>query len=132
MRIGRVWNSGPLTKYEMTKSSSDSVKAMMAPAMTPGRICGRVTLKKAWTGVQPRSWAASVRYPSIARKRGRMFRMTYGSWNVMWAMSMVPKPRTPCRCMSVPAKTNRSIMEIPVTMSGFIIGMLFVVRSVLL
>ena len=60
----------------MTKSSRLMVKAMMPPATMPGMISGRVTLKKACTGVQPKSMAASVREVSSCFSLGMTFRMT--------------------------------------------------------
>ena len=50
-------------------------------------------------------------------------RITYGRLNVMCAIRMVANPIFPIlRIPKVP--TNRSMSEIPVTISGFIIGML--------
>ena len=46
----------------------------------------------------------------------------------MWAMSMVQKLRLVPRPMSRPTKTNISIREIPVMISGFTMGMLVAVR----
>ena len=48
-----------------------------------------------------------------------MDRITYGTSKVMWASSMVTKPR------STWVKMNSSMSEIPVTMSGIVMGMLF-------
>ena len=45
----------------------------------------------------------------------------------MWAMSMVQKFRLVPRPMSRPAKTKRSIREMPVMMSGLTMGMLVTV-----
>ena len=42
----------------------------------------------------------------------------------MWAISMVPKPRLVARPRREPTNTNISIREIPVMMSGLIMGML--------
>jgi hypothetical protein len=39
--------SGPFVKWVITKSSSDMVKAKKKPESTPGKISGRITLKKA-------------------------------------------------------------------------------------
>ena len=52
------------------------VKAMMAPVRMPGMISGMVTLKKARSGVQPRSWAASGREGSIWLSLGSTCRIT--------------------------------------------------------
>ena len=60
----------------MTKSSSESVKAMIMPVTTPGRISGRTALKKACMGVQPRSMAASGREGSICRSLGSTCKIT--------------------------------------------------------
>ena len=55
----------------MTKSSSERVKAIIMPVTMPGMISGSSTLKKARTGVQPRSSAASGSDLSICRSFGR-------------------------------------------------------------
>ena len=45
----------------------------------------------------------------------------------MWAISTVAKPKDSLSPISLPKNMNRSINEIPVTMSGFIIGILVAV-----
>ena len=60
----------------MTKSSSDSVNAIISPETTPGIIEGSSTFQNACIGVQPRSSAASVRCLSICRSFGMTDRMT--------------------------------------------------------
>ena len=80
-------------------------------------------MKKVFAGVQPRSSAASVRCLSILRKRGSTDRITYGRLKVVCAISMVIRPNFIGRKAIPDAATKRSIMETPVTISGFIIGM---------
>ena len=52
------------------------VKAMMSPVTTPGMISGSSALKKALSGVQPRSIAASGRAWSICCSFGSTWRIT--------------------------------------------------------
>ena len=52
------------------------VKAMMAPETMPGVSSGRTTLKKPLSGVQPRSWAASMSEGSSWCSLGMTERMT--------------------------------------------------------
>ena len=59
MWMVRVSKLAPLVKLLMTKSSKDSVKAMIRPVTMPGDMNGSSTLKNDCIGVQPRSMAAS-------------------------------------------------------------------------
>ena len=104
------------------KSSSESVNAIIKPETMPGLIAGKTTFLIALPGVQPRSCAASARFGSVCLSFGNMFKITYGKLNVTCAMNKVQKPRTPFILRIVPMKTNKSIIETPVTISGFIIG----------
>jgi len=97
---------------------------MSAPETMPGIISCMTTLKNAWAGVQPRSRAASRRSGSIWLSLGVTDRMTYGRLKVIWAMSRVTKPSTLLTFRSVPTKANSSASETPVTISGFVRGML--------
>jgi hypothetical protein len=45
-------------KDVIIKSSSDNVKAKTNPEMIPGKICGRMTKRKAFRVVAPKSRAA--------------------------------------------------------------------------
>ena len=65
-----LWNSLPEQKYEITKSSSERVNAIMKPVRTPGMMFGSSTFRKDCIGVQPRSSAASGRWRSIWRNLG--------------------------------------------------------------
>src|SRR5690606_24780392 len=56
---GKVTVSGPEVKKVMTKSSSDRVNASSAPATTPGRMYGRITLRNVCHSLAPRSRDAS-------------------------------------------------------------------------
>src|SRR5262249_43401995 len=67
--IGRVVEPGPETKLEMTRSSTDRVKARSQPDRSAGDITGRVTSVKTRKGVAPRSCAASSNDSSILASR---------------------------------------------------------------
>ena len=81
-----------LTKYEITKSSRESVNAITIPEITPGIIFGNFTLKNACMGVQPRSRAASESESPSSLIRGRTFKITYGKQNVVCAISIAKNP----------------------------------------
>ena len=57
-----------------------------------GLISGRMTLKKACLGSQPRSSAASYSLISNCLSLGVTLKMTYGTLNAICAMSSVGKP----------------------------------------
>ncbi len=59
MRIGKVVLPGPVTKFEMTTSSSEIVKASSHPDRIAGAITGSVTSRSTCQGFEPRSMAAS-------------------------------------------------------------------------
>ena len=71
MNIGSVVAPGPDTKLEITRSSSDSVKASSQPDTRAGRSIGTVMSKNTATGRPPRSMAASSSDSSIAASRDR-------------------------------------------------------------
>ena len=66
----------PVTKYEITKSSKDMVKASSAPAKIPSLIMGTMTFVRASNGVAPRSMAAFARFGSSDRTFGYTLVMT--------------------------------------------------------
>ena len=57
-----------------------------------GLISGRMTLKNACLGSQPRSRAASYSLTSSCLSLGVTLKMTYGTLNAMCAMSSVGRP----------------------------------------
>src|SRR5690554_7043971 len=69
--IGKVVAPGPDTKLAITRSSSDKVNASNQPDTNAGAITGRVITKKVFSGVQPRSMAASSMDKSTSRNRDR-------------------------------------------------------------
>lgn len=79
----------PDTKYEMTKSSKDIVKAIRAPEITPGIMRGTITFVKAPKGVHPKSKAASAKSGSKRLSLGKTVRITYGVLNAICAISIV-------------------------------------------
>ena len=100
--------------------------------MMPEEILGNTTLKNADTGVQPKSCAASDKCLSVCRSFGSTDKMTYGKLNVICAINSVGNPRASFELTKLPTNTNKSIMETPVTISGFIIGILVTVKTALL
>lgn len=96
---------------------------MRKPDRMAGLISGRMTLKNACRGSQPRSSAASNSLMSNCLSLGVTLKMTYGTLNAIWAMSSVGKPMMLSgRKSSSDAKrwyaTKSIIREIPVMISG--------------
>ncbi len=113
----------PVTKYEITKSSNDIVKAISAAARIDGEICGRMTFVKAWNGVAPKSKAASVKLGSRVLSLGITAKITYGILNVMCASNIVKYPSLKR------ITTNNNISPIAVTISGLRIGKSLIVKT---
>ncbi len=67
--IGKVLLPGPEVKLEITRSSHDSVKASSQPDRIAGKIIGSVMTKNTFTGLAPRSMAASSRAVSKVARR---------------------------------------------------------------
>ena len=67
--MGRVLAPAPAVKLEITRSSSDRVKASNQPAAMAGKISGRVISRVTAKGRPPRSIAASSRAWSIEARR---------------------------------------------------------------
>ncbi|MNF05628.1 hypothetical protein D3C80_2054040 [compost metagenome] len=67
--IGKVVAPGPATKLAITRSSSDRVNASIQPATSAGAIIGSVITKNTFSGVAPRSIAASSIERSSSRRR---------------------------------------------------------------
>ena len=59
----------PPSSREMTKVDTEGMKTMVTPERTPGRDRGKITRRKTWELLAPRSWAASM-------TRGSIFSMT--------------------------------------------------------
>ena len=93
MVSGSVFTPTPAVKKVMTKSSMDSVKDIRKPAITAGRMSGRVTSRKLCQGVAPRSRAASKMLSSMPASRARTTMATKPMQNVMWAIITVSSPR---------------------------------------
>ena len=74
-------------KLRTTKSSIESAKASIAPAMIPGQISGRVIFRKVVNGSAPRSLAASSRLRSKPISRERTTITTKLMQNMTWAIS---------------------------------------------
>ena len=112
----------PFVKWVMIKSSKDMVNAIKKPDKMPGKMSGNTTLKNAYTGDAPRSSAASKVLGFSCLNLGITFNITYGILNVIWASSIVLKPNLK------PKLINKSMRDIPVTISAFSIG-IFVIPS---
>src|SRR5450432_2761754 len=57
--MGRVLLPGPEVKLEITRSSQDKVKANSHPDSTAGKMIGKVITKNTFSGLAPKSMAAS-------------------------------------------------------------------------
>ena len=79
MNNGRVWDSGPAVKKLITKSSSESVKASMPPAIMPGMSSGSMTLRRRYQLLAKRSRAASSTSRPMATRRLRTTSATKAS-----------------------------------------------------
>src|ERR1700738_1078311 len=110
--MGNVAEPGPVVKLAITKSSSDSVKASIQPAAIAGMISGSVTARKARTGSQPRSIAASSRLLSSEVSRDCTTTATKHIVSVVCAIVTVQKPR------SASMATNNNNSDSPGVTSG--------------
>ena len=68
IQIGSV-DCWPAVKVVTMTSSNDSAKASMPPASSAVPICGRITWRKVWKPLAPRSIDASMRLPDSRRNR---------------------------------------------------------------
>ena len=105
-----------MVKLAITTSSSESVKASIQPAAIAGMISGNVTARKACTGSQPRSIAASSRLRSSEARRDCTTTVTKHMVSVVWAIVTVQKPR------SAFSATNSNNRESPEITSGITSG----------
>src|SRR5258707_12344515 len=112
MRIGSVVAPGPVVKLATTRSSSDKVKASIQPEASAGAMSGKVTVKKVFTGGQPRFMAASSSVISKVSSRDCTTTVTKQVINVVCAIVIVQKPR------SMSTATNKSNSASPVMTSG--------------
>src|SRR4029079_10065238 len=116
MRIGKVDVPGPVEKLAITRSSNDRVKASIQPAAIAGKISGNVTVRKVFSGGQPRSIAASSRLLSKPRSRDCTTTVTKLSVTVVCANVTVQNPR------STLSATKSSNSDSPVMTSGITSG----------
>lgn len=72
-------------KLEITTSSSEVMKAKSAPDITAGRICGRVTVRKACASVAPRLRAAFPRLRPTCAGAEIVVPTTKGMASTTWA-----------------------------------------------
>ena len=100
-------------KFVITTSSSEIVNASIAPAKIPGAASGNTTRRNAWTGVAPRSAAASTSRLSNAVKRAFTTTTTNAMQNVMCAAITV-------RMLSSTWMKRRknAVSAMPMTISG--------------
>ena len=115
----------PFVKNVTAKSSMLSVRLNIKPLIIPGHSSGMSTFRNACQGVAPRSNAASYRFGFILLKRGITLSTTYGVQKTTCAMITVTNPR------DMPSETKRRNKEMPVIISGLIIGIEFKNRRVL-
>src|SRR5260370_25554254 len=116
MRIGSVVAPGPVVKRAATRSSSDKVKGSIQPEASAGAMSGNVTVKKVFTGGQPRFMAASSSVISKVSSRDCTTTVTKQVINVVCAIAIVQNPR------SMSTATNKSNSATPVVTSGITRG----------
>ena len=114
--IGRVLVLAPDTKMVTTTSSSEVTNDSNAPVTTEFFTPGKVTLKKAPTGVDPIDMAASSRFASNLAKAADMVRNTIGIASKEWAMI---RPRM---VLLRPTLAKLAYKATPVITTGTIIG----------
>src|SRR3954467_15631955 len=64
------------------KSFQAKMKTRIAAVKTPGAASGTITLRKAWNGVAPSTWAACSSSQGISRKNADMVQMGQGERHV--------------------------------------------------
>ena len=79
MYTGTVSRRGPTTETVAPVSPTERVKAMIDPARIAGRMDGKVTRVKAWTGFAPSVRAVSSRAGSSCSSAPTTFRTTKGT-----------------------------------------------------
>ena len=101
-----------MTKKVMSVSSKERTNASRLPVMSAVLILGRVTLKKVWKVVAPRSWDASSKLRLTTSNRAMTVLNTTAVQKTTWPMKTVKSD------LGIPivAKSNRSAR--PVKMPG--------------
>lgn len=120
--IGRVVVPGPETKLAITTSSSDKVKAKSQPASKAGVMIGIVMTKKAFSGRQPRSIAASSRERSNCSSLAFTIIATYAIENVTCEIRIVSNPRPDGQPKRLSNEIKVSNRARPVIISGITNG----------
>ena len=99
---------------EITKSSIEVANTIIKLAKMAGPSSGNNTVRSAWIGVAPRSWAASSTSRPIDSRRPRTITTTYDTENVMWPSSIAGRPSG----MLVYRLSNTRNSIAPITISG--------------
>lgn len=113
------------------KSSKDKVNAIKVPETIPGKIQKSVTLKNAFMGVHPKSFAAYFKQGSILWSLGKTDKTTVGMQIVVCAKTKVKRPSLN-NFINLKRETNNTIKEIPDIISGLTIDILFKFKKSLL
>ena len=111
----------------MTKSSRERVKAIISPVTMPGSISGISTLKKARRGVQPRSIAASGRGGIHLLKLWQHLQYYIRQAESHMGNEHGPEAEAGGGAEETAIKYDISIRDMPVMISGFIMGILVTV-----
>ena len=98
------------------------MNASSQPEITAGIIIGSVMMKKTFSGVAPRSIAASSMERSSSRSREEITTATYAVQKVTCASQMVSIPRSAGQPMACASATNSSSSDRPVMTSGITSG----------
>src|SRR5690554_1131408 len=127
--IGKVVAPGPDTKLAITRSSSDKVNASNQPDTNAGAITGSVITKKVFSGVQPRSMAASSMDKSTSRNRALTTTATQALQKAVRAIQIVAIPRSTGQPINCAICTNSSNSDKPVITSGITSGAVIMLDS---
>ncbi|CAJ6271202.1 Uncharacterised protein [Burkholderia pseudomallei] len=121
---GSVVEPGPERNAESTRSSIDSVNDSSQPESSACEISGSVITKNTFSGVAPRSSAASSSALFSSFTRDCTMIATYDTHSITWPIQIVTIPRPfgqPAICSSA---TNSSNSEMPWITSGITSGAL--------
>ena len=105
-----------MVKKLIITSSKDKVNANNTPDITPGHITGKVTFKKVFNLLAPKSIAASSMDLSNPLSLDLTVITTKGMLNVAWASTKENKPK------SIFKSEKNESNEIPKTISGITTG----------
>src|SRR3954470_7765866 len=69
---------GPPTRMGARKSPKLRTNAKVPPAITPGRERGKITRRKVWSGVAPKSFEASIKFLGMCSRDAKIGKKAKG------------------------------------------------------